>query len=55
VLRACLVLKERDEIDKYRYGSLIRFIKKKNVGYWVNKSKMFTRKQVVRTAPPESF
>jgi hypothetical protein len=56
MLRACLVLKERVEIDNY--GTLIRFIKKKNVGYRVKKSKMFMREQVdefVRTAPTKSF
>lgn len=56
MLRATLELKERVEIDKY--GALIRFIKKKNVGYKAKKSKVFTREQVnefVRSAPDEEF
>ena len=56
MVRACLELKERVEIDKY--GVLIRFIKKKNVGYRVKKSKVFRREQVdefVCNAPDEKF
>lgn len=56
MLRACLELKERVEIDKY--GALIRFIKKKNVGHRVKKSKVLTREQVkefVCTAPDKEF
>jgi hypothetical protein len=55
-LRGCLQLKERIEFDKY--GTLIRFIKKKNVGYRAKKSNVFTREQVdefVRTARGEVF
>lgn len=41
MLRACLELKERVEINKY--GALIRFIKKKNIGYGV-KNRKYSRK-----------
>lgn len=52
MLRATLELKERVEIDKY--GALIRFIKKKNVGYRA----VFTRERVnefVCSASDEKF
>lgn len=50
-LRSCLEVKERIEIDKY--GSLIKFIKKKNVGYRHKKSSVLTKEQdeFLRTAP----
>lgn len=44
MLRDCLELKERVTIDKY--GDLIRFIQKKNVGYRVINSKILTTEQV---------
>jgi len=58
MLRATLELKERVEFDKY--GALIRFIKKKNVGYRAKKSKVlqFTREpinEIVRPAPDKEF
>lgn len=56
MLRACLTLKERVDIEKY--GALIQFIKKKNVGYRAKKSAVFTKEQVyefVRRAPDKEF
>lgn len=51
-----VILELKVEIDKY--DVLIRFIKKKNVGYGEKNSKVFTKEKInefVRSVPREEF